>query len=407
MEWNGCYLCCGVTLRVLSSSTSPRSTSPRAPNASTSPRGSSSPPNRQLPQTSGNSASKISPRRELPSLDASGSTKSLPKLSPRIPGSGNVVRPLPVSPRPVVASSKPTPTADIFSPTFQVFDKDQDYEDMIKMNELTAESILRNLSVRYAKNKIYTFIGDIVVSVNPYKSLPDLYTSAIMNQYYHKGKQPLPPHVFSVAAAAFENMVEKGLNQSILATGESGAGKTEATKLIVNWFSVVGSGQSDIYKKMVVTSTLLEAFGNAKTVRNHNSSRFGKFFKMQFSSEHAIVGGEIETFLLEQARVTRQNEGERSFHIFYQMFAGMSEAQKQKYALTDPVESFHFVNTCVVNDMNDGEEFNRVVDSLNTLGIDQQSQERIFSVLAGILWLGNLVNLFADLSLIFLLTRSN
>ena len=210
-------------------------------------------------------------------------------------------------------------------------------EDMTLLTHLNESSVLHNLRDRYYANLIYTYSGLFLVVINPWKRLP-LYTDEIVNMYKGKKRSEMPPHIFAVCDEAYRNMLEQKENQSLLITGESGAGKTENTKKVIQYLASVagtsgGATQGKLEQQILQSNPLLEAFGNAKTIRNNNSSRFGKFIRIEFGSDGKIVGCNIDNYLLEKSRVVRHAAKERSFHIFYQLLDGAPAALKRTRAL--------------------------------------------------------------------------
>lgn len=207
-------------------------------------------------------------------------------------------------------------------------------DDMANMTYLNEASVLNNLRQRYFQGFIYTYSGLFCVAINPYRRLP-IYTESVIAKYRGKRKLEMPPHLFSVADNAYQNMVQDRENQSMLITGESGAGKTENTKKVIMYFAKVAAqlqkGTTDeankekpkvgLEEQIVQANPVLEAYGNAKTTRNNNSSRFGKFIRIHFGPTGKIAGADIETYLLEKSRVTFQQSAERNYHIFYQMLS--------------------------------------------------------------------------------------
>jgi len=216
-------------------------------------------------------------------------------------------------------------------------------EDMSLLSYLNEGGLLHNLKSRYVTQIIYTYSGLFCIAVNPYLRFP-IYTDAVIDAYRGKKRNELPPHVFSIADNAYSDMLQNRENQSILITGESGAGKTENTKKVIQYFASIGAagGASDGPKKMsvedqvVMCNPVLEAYGNAKTVRNDNSSRFGKFIRVHFGKDSKLASADIEYYLLEKARMCYQNPEERNFHIFYQIFKGLPEDYKTNSLLLDP-----------------------------------------------------------------------
>ena len=197
-------------------------------------------------------------------------------------------------------------------------------EDMVLLRDVTDKGITDNLKTRLEASNIYTYIGHVLVACNPYKWL-QIYDEAVMKTYAHQSRVDIPPHVFATAEAAYRSMITEEDNQCIIISGESGAGKTEASKQIQEYIAKVSSGAEgvDRIKKVFLQSNpVLEAFGNAKTLRNNNSSRFGKYFCLKFNRYGAPMGGVITNYLLEKSRICRPGQGERNFHIFYQVREG-------------------------------------------------------------------------------------
>lgn len=214
-------------------------------------------------------------------------------------------------------------------------------EDMSNLTYLNDASVLYNLKERYYANLIYTYSGLFCVAINPYKRFP-IYTNRVIKMYRGRRRQEMPPHLFAIADGAYSDMIANRENQSMLITGESGAGKTENTKKVIAYFANVGatSKKDDASKdpkkgtledQVVQTNPVLESFGNAKTVRNDNSSRFGKFIRIHFGPTGKLAGADIETYLLEKARVISQQPLERSYHIFYQIMSGAIPGLRGKF----------------------------------------------------------------------------
>jgi myosin heavy subunit len=214
-------------------------------------------------------------------------------------------------------------------------------ENMINLDPMTAETLLENIRVRYTGNLIYTYTGSILVAVNPFQVLP-IYTPQVVRSYFGVKLGDKEPHVFAIADSAFALLMEEKRNQSIIISGESGAGKTENTKLILQYLAmrtqsqgVAGGGQS-VEQKILQASPVMEAFGNARTVRNNNSSRFGKFIEILFNSAMQIDGAVIEQYLLEKSRLVKQGEGERNYHIFYELCFAEDKELVQSLSLSHP-----------------------------------------------------------------------
>ncbi|XP_039812353.1 myosin-11-like isoform X5 [Panicum virgatum] len=268
-------------------------------------------------------------------------------------------------------------------------------DDMTRLSYLHEPGVLDNLAVRYAKNIIYTYTGSILIAINPFQRLPNLVDARTMEKYKGANLGDLDPHVFAIADVSYRQMINEGKSNSILVSGESGAGKTETTKLLMRYLAFLGgrsgTGERTVEQQVLESNPVLEAFGNAKTVRNNNSSRFGKFVEIQFDKSGKISGAAIRTYLLERSRVCQINSPERNYHCFYFLCAAPSEDLK-KYKLGDP-SSFHYLNqsTCIkVDGINDAEEYLSTRNAMDTVGITEQEQEAIFRVVAAVLHLGNI-----------------
>lgn len=267
-------------------------------------------------------------------------------------------------------------------------------DDMTKLTYLNEPGVLDNLQRRYALNEIYTYTGSILIAVNPFTKLPHLYDLHMMDMYKGAPFGELSPHVFAVADASYRAMMSEVKSQSILVSGESGAGKTETTKLIMQYLTHVGgraAGDDRTVEQQVLESNpLLEAFGNARTVRNDNSSRFGKFVEIQFDASGRISGAAIRTYLLERSRVVQITDPERNYHCFYQLCASGLDAEK--YKLGHP-KNIHYLNQSKVYEL-DGvsneEEYIKTRRAMDIVGISSDEQEAIFRTLAAILHLGNI-----------------
>ncbi|KAL5572417.1 hypothetical protein UlMin_022014 [Ulmus minor] len=281
----------------------------------------------------------------------------------------------------------------------KVFPKDTEappggVDDMTKLSYLHEPGVLSNLATRYELNEIYTYTGNILIAVNPFQRLPHLYDTHMMEQYKGAAFGELSPHVFAVADVAYREMIKEGKSNSILVSGESGAGKTETTKMLMRYLAYLG-GRSGVEGRTVEQQVLesnpvLEAFGNAKTVRNNNSSRFGKFVEIQFDKNGRISGAAVRTYLLERSRVCQISDPERNYHCFYLLCAAPPE-DKEKYKLGNP-KDFHYLNqsNCYELDgVNDAHEYLATRRAMDIVGISEEEQEAIFRVVAAILHLGN------------------
>ncbi|CAM9681789.1 unnamed protein product, partial [Ectocarpus fasciculatus] len=298
-------------------------------------------------------------------------------------------------------------------------DEEMDHvEDLIALPHLHEAAILHSLCRRFDRGDIYTFTANaILLAVNPFKRLP-LYGKELLTEYFNMGymrqqgiepPQALGPHVFAIADSAYRDMM-KGIhagksagmgpvNQSILISGESGAGKTESTKFVMRYLTTVGNGEDgvelekgSIMDRVLQSNPILEAFGNARTIRNDNSSRFGKFIELMFNKRGNLLGAGIETYLLEKVRIPTQAENERNFHIFYQMCKGGDDEERERWELQGP-EEYHFVNQGDCYDLRkveDEDEFVHTKAALTTMGFEASSIQTIFDIMAGLIHLGEL-----------------
>ncbi|PPR95106.1 hypothetical protein GOBAR_AA25555 [Gossypium barbadense] len=268
-------------------------------------------------------------------------------------------------------------------------------DDMTKLAYLHEPGVLQNLRSRYDMNEIYTYTGNILIAVNPFRKLPHLYDSHMMAQYKGAAFGELSPHPFAVADAAYRLMINEGVSQSILVSGESGAGKTESTKLLMQYLAYMGGRAAaegrTVEQQVLESNPVLEAFGNAKTVRNNNSSRFGKFVEIQFDRRGRISGAAIRTYLLERSRVCQVSDPERNYHCFYMLCAAPPE-DIQRYKLGNP-RTFHYLNqsNCYELDgIDDSKEYTATRRAMDVVGISPEEQDAIFCVVAAILHLGNI-----------------
>nr|XP_034981775.1 unconventional myosin-X isoform X1 [Zootoca vivipara] len=274
-------------------------------------------------------------------------------------------------------------------------------EDMAALIDLHEGAIMHNLFQRYQQNKIYTYIGSIVASVNPYKTIPGLYDRATVENYSRHHLGEISPHIFAVANECYRCLWKRHDNQCVLISGESGAGKTESTKLILKFLSAVSQHSLELSRKektssveqaILESSPIMEAFGNAKTVYNNNSSRFGKFIQLNFCQKGNIQGGKIVDYLLEKNRVVRQNPGERNYHIFYALLAGIEGEKKDAFYLSVP-ENYHYLNQsgCVADKtINDKESFKEVITAMEVMQFTTEEVRDVLRLLAGVLHLGNI-----------------
>ncbi|XP_061573807.1 myosin IEb isoform X2 [Cololabis saira] len=267
-------------------------------------------------------------------------------------------------------------------------------DDMVLLSKISEEGITDNLKKRYMDDYIFTYIGPVLISVNPFKQLP-YFTDREVELYQGAAQYENPPHIYALADNMYRNMMIDNENQCVIISGESGAGKTVAAKFIMSYVSKVsGGGQKVQHVKDIIlqSNPLLEAFGNAKTVRNNNSSRFGKYFEIQFSRGGAPDGGKISNFLLEKSRVVSQNQGERSFHIYYQLLDGASAEQRESLGITT-ADYYNYLNqsqTYTVEDVDDKGDFSLTTEAMAVVGLSGDEQDSVLQLVAGILHLGNI-----------------
>ncbi|KAA0722587.1 Unconventional myosin-XV [Triplophysa tibetana] len=263
-------------------------------------------------------------------------------------------------------------------------------EDMTQMEELTEAAVLINLKIRFDQVSIYTYIGSILVSINPYQ-LFNIYGTDVVLQYEGHGLGDNPPHLFAIANIAYTTMMDLKQNQCIIISGESGSGKTEATKLVLRFLTAIHHTRNITQQVQILEATpLLESFGNAKTVRNDNSSRFGKFVEI-FMEEGVISGAITSQYLLEKSRIVFQAKDERNYHIFYEMLAGLPTHLKRAFYLQE-AETYFYLNqggNCVIIGKDDGDDFRRLQSAMDILNFSVEDQGSIFRVLSSILHLGN------------------
>ncbi|XP_075020981.1 unconventional myosin-XV [Calonectris borealis] len=261
-------------------------------------------------------------------------------------------------------------------------------EDMTQLEDLQEAAVLSNIRTRFERQLIYTYIGSILVSVNPYR-LYNIYGTEQVLQYEGRALGENPPHLFAIANVAYSKVMDAKHNQCIVISGESGSGKTEATKLILRYLAAVSQKRSTA-PQILEATPLLESFGNAKTVRNDNSSRFGKFVEI-FLEDGLICGAITSQYLLEKSRVVFQAKSERNYHIFYEMLAGLPAQQRQRYCLQG-AETYYYLNqggNCEIPSKDDAEDFHRLLNTMEVLGFSVEEQNSIFRILSSVLHLGN------------------
>ncbi|KAL6770143.1 hypothetical protein ACKKBG_A33770 [Auxenochlorella protothecoides x Auxenochlorella symbiontica] len=291
-------------------------------------------------------------------------------------------------------------------------ERDDVIDDLVKSDFLHEPGILHTLHVRYGLDSIYTYSGSILIAVNPHKRVRGLYGPRMMAQYRGAALGELSPHVYAIAEQAYSAMMVDEQRQAILISGESGAGKTESAKLVMQYLAHragggraangggeagadargASSGAAPVEEQVLESNPLLEAFGNAKTSRNDNSSRFGKFVQIDFDAMGRVVGASISTYLLERSRVVSIKSPERSYHIFYQLVAGASREQRREFGLEGGVSSFRYLaqsDAVLLQHVDDAEEFGHTLDALRIIGLDAGAVRSVLSCVAAVLHLGN------------------
>jgi myosin-5 len=281
--------------------------------------------------------------------------------------------------------------------------EDTGVDDMVSLPYLHEASILDNLRRRFLQSIPYTYTGEICIAVNPYKWL-DIYTDSLRNLHLTKQKHELSPHVYSTSSAAYRGLRDSGIDQSILVSGESGAGKTETVKILMDFIAGMSMKKGDLtIEKVLKASPLLESFGNAKTIRNDNSSRFGKFTQLNFDSYATLVGCKCVTYLLEKSRVVSQNEGDRNYHIMYQILNAPIDARRRLKLDGKGVVDFIYTNngigdvyTSVIEGVRDENRYSTTMNSLDLLGVSLTLRNMLEESLSGILYLGQTMFLPLD-----------
>ncbi|KAG0164781.1 Myosin type-2 heavy chain 1 [Apophysomyces sp. BC1034] len=276
-------------------------------------------------------------------------------------------------------------------------------DDLTNLSYLNEPAVLNTIRTRYIQRLIYTYSGIVLIAVNPFDRVA-LYDPDVVQQYSGRRRGELEPHLFAIAEDAYRCMIREQKNQTIVVSGESGAGKTVSAKYIMRYFAtaddqeVVGKkkkedgGMTEVEEQILATNPIMEAFGNAKTTRNDNSSRFGKYIEIQFDDTANIIGAKIKTYLLERSRLIFQPATERNYHIFYQLCAGAPTSERKEYGL-DNYNAFHFLNqsgTGTVPGVDDAAEFELTQKALSTVGLPVQLQWKIFRLLAALLHIGNI-----------------
>uniref|UniRef100_A0A4W3J2D1 Myosin IB n=1 Tax=Callorhinchus milii TaxID=7868 RepID=A0A4W3J2D1_CALMI len=266
--------------------------------------------------------------------------------------------------------------------------------DSVLLEPLSEDTFLENIKKRFDHSEIYTYIGSVVISMNPYRQLP-IYTPEKVEEYRNRNFYELSPHIFALADEAYRSLRDQDKDQCILITGESGAGKTEASKLVMSYVAAVcgkGTEVNQVKEQLLQSNPVLEAFGNAKTMRNDNSSRFGKYMDIEFDFKGDPLGGVISNYLLEKSRVVKQPRGERNFHIFYQLLSGASQGLLKRLKLEEDYSKYNYLglDSAKVNGVDDAANFRTVKNAMQIVGFMDDEVESVLEVVAALLKLGNI-----------------
>lgn len=258
---------------------------------------------------------------------------------------------------------------------------------------ISESTILENMKHRYSQNSIYTFTGSILLAVNPFEQL-NIYGTDKMTTYPQKPLGREEPHAYAMAEEAYKTLVKSQTSQSLIVSGESGSGKTETNKHLMQYVAYRSKSESlsnDLSATILAANPILEAFGNAKTSRNNNSSRFGKFVKLGLSEQGGVLGAMTRQYLLEKSRVPFQSEGERNYHIFYLLLAGHSKASS--LGVQAGPKSFHYLNqsgVIVVAGKDDSADYTRLLEAMRNVGLSDADRDHVLTLIAGLLHLGNI-----------------
>ncbi|MCJ1424500.1 Myosin type-2 heavy chain 1 [Sticta canariensis] len=277
-------------------------------------------------------------------------------------------------------------------------------DDLTNLSHLNEPAVLQAIKLRYSQKEIYTYSGIVLIATNPFARVDSLYVPGMVQVYAGKQRSSQAPHLFAIAEEAFTDMLRDNRNQTIVVSGESGAGKTVSAKYIMRYFATrespdqpgkrakgIADAMSETEEQILATNPVMEAFGNAKTTRNDNSSRFGKYIEIMFDRKTEIIGARIRTYLLERSRLVFQPLKERNYHIFYQLVAGASDIERQEWGLL-PVEHFDYLNqggSPIIEGVDDKADFEATRQSLTTIGVSHDKQAEIFALLGALLHLGN------------------
>ncbi|XP_072245604.1 unconventional myosin-IXb isoform X5 [Leuresthes tenuis] len=267
-----------------------------------------------------------------------------------------------------------------------------DFADLCNLPVLNEDSILNNLRTRFHKKKIYTYAGSILIAINPFKFLP-IYNPKYVKMYENHQLGKLEPHIFAIADVAYYAMLRKRVNQCIVISGESGSGKTQSTNFLIHCLTALSQKgyASGVERTILGAGPVLEAFGNAKTAHNNNSSRFGKFIQVNYLESGVVRGAVVEKYLLEKSRLVSREKNERNYHVFYYLLLGASEEERKEFKLLPPEEYFYLKqeNFKIEDEEDLCHDFERLQQAMEMVGFLPATKKQIFSVLSAILYLGN------------------
>uniref|UniRef100_A0A915BD69 Myosin motor domain-containing protein n=1 Tax=Parascaris univalens TaxID=6257 RepID=A0A915BD69_PARUN len=294
-----------------------------------------------------------------------------------------------------IGSTEASSTIDSFLAKFLTQPQDREYADLCMLPELTEQTLLDNLRDRFNSGHIYTYIGPILVAVNPFNFFP-IYNPKYARLYCQSRRLgALPPHIFAIADITYHNMLRIKENQCVVISGESGSGKTESTNFLLHHLTSLsqkGSAGSSVEQTLLSAGPVLEAFGNAVTVQNNNSSRFGKFIKVNYRENGMVSGANVEIYLLEKSRIISQAADERNYHVFYYLLEGATEEERKRHFLLQPSD-YYYLNQnkfYSAEGVNGKYEYERLKHAMDAVGFSVSSQQNMFSVISAVLLLGNI-----------------
>lgn len=269
----------------------------------------------------------------------------------------------------------------------------KEYPDLCQLPDLNEQTLLENLKIRFDGGHIYTYVGSILIACNPFKFYA-IYNPKYVRLYQNQKKGPtLPPHIFAIADNAYYSMLKEKRNQCIVISGESGSGKTESTNFLLHHLTALsqkGSHGCGVEQTILSAGPVLEAFGNAKTAHNNNSSRFGKFIQVNYRENGMVQGAVVQKYLLEKSRIVSQGQYERNYHVFYYLLSGATDLEREQLHLL-PADKYKYLNAknLTLENCDEKYEFSRLKQSMEMVGFSPEKQRRLFNVLSAVLLIGN------------------